>query len=162
LTTCSMSTAPLCTGGAATLTCPIGCCSRTRHPSRGDSSAGSCVSLSCFSSALLPPCHGSPTATAAGNRPQPVMRARDGPRVCCMGREEGWAGAPRRGPSAPPARESRAEGAPSPPAAGPDVQELKTMTLGLAATLNTRRARLDQLALGQEQSASDIAKLQAA
>jgi len=69
--------------------------------------------------------------------------------------------APRIGTSNAPAAQMRAEGAPSAPA-GPDVQELKTMTLGLAATLNTMRSRLDQLALGQEQSANDIAKLQAA
>src|SRR5262249_8004711 len=52
---------------------------------------------------------------------------------------------PRLGTSGAPAAQMRAEGAPSAPAAGPDVQELKTMTLGLAATLNTMRARLDQL-----------------
>jgi hypothetical protein len=43
-----------------------------------------------------------------------------------------------------------------------DLQQLKTMTLGLAATLTTMRERVEQLAAGQERTASDIAKLQAA
>jgi hypothetical protein len=43
-----------------------------------------------------------------------------------------------------------------------DLEQLKTMTLGLAATLTTMRQRIEQLAAGQEQTASDIAKLQAA
>ena len=68
---------------------------------------------------------------------------------------------PRAGMSDAPAAQTR-EGAQSVPAADSDLQQLKTMTLGLAGTVNTMRARLDQLALGQEQSASDIAKLQAA
>jgi hypothetical protein len=66
--------------------------------------------------------------------------------------------APRLATSEAPAT----QGASSAPAANSDLQQLKTMTLGLAATVNTMRARLDQLTLGQEQSASDIAKLQAA
>ena len=57
---------------------------------------------------------------------------------------------------------------PATPAPGPaggsssDLQQLKTMALGLAATLTTMRERIEQLAAGQEQTASDIAKLQAA
>jgi hypothetical protein len=43
-----------------------------------------------------------------------------------------------------------------------DLEKLKTMTLGLAATLTTMRQRIEQLAAGQEQTASDVAKLQAA
>src|ERR1051326_4029141 len=43
-----------------------------------------------------------------------------------------------------------------------DLQQLKTMTLGLAATLTTMRERIEQLAGGQAQTASDITKLQAA
>jgi hypothetical protein len=43
-----------------------------------------------------------------------------------------------------------------------DLQQLKTMTLGLAATLTTMRERIEQLAGGQVQTASDIARLQAA
>ena len=43
-----------------------------------------------------------------------------------------------------------------------DLQQLKKMTLGLAATLTTMRERIEQVAGNQEQAASDIAKLQAA
>src|SRR5262249_58078233 len=43
-----------------------------------------------------------------------------------------------------------------------DLEQLKTMTLGLAATLTTMRERIEQVAAGQEQTASDVAKLQAA
>jgi hypothetical protein len=43
-----------------------------------------------------------------------------------------------------------------------DLEQLKTMTLGLAATLNTMRERIEQVAAGQEQTASEVAKLQAA
>src|SRR5262249_7491025 len=42
-----------------------------------------------------------------------------------------------------------------------DLQQLKTMTLGLAATLTTMRDRVDQLAAGQKDTANEIAKLQA-
>src|SRR5262249_25468722 len=52
--------------------------------------------------------------------------------------------------------------APSPPAApASDSQPVKTMTLGLAATLTTMRDRVDQLAAGQKDTANEIAKLQA-
>ena len=47
-------------------------------------------------------------------------------------------------------------------ASSSDFQQLKTMTLGVAATLTAVRERIDQLAAGQEQTASDVAKLQAA
>jgi hypothetical protein len=55
-------------------------------------------------------------------------------------------------------------GTPSAPASASssDLEQLKTMTLGLAATLTTMRERIEQLAGGQAQTASDIAKLQAA
>jgi hypothetical protein len=43
-----------------------------------------------------------------------------------------------------------------------DLEQLKTMTLGLAATLTTMRERIEQLTAGQQQTASDVAKLQAA
>jgi hypothetical protein len=43
-----------------------------------------------------------------------------------------------------------------------DLEQLKTMTLGMAATLTTMREKIEQLAAGQQQTASDIAKLQAA
>ena len=74
--------------------------------------------------------------------------------------------------NATPPRPERTEAAPaaavpaiaSGPAGGSssDLQELKTMTFGLAATLTTMRQRIEQLAGNQEQTASDIAKLQAA
>ena len=70
--------------------------------------------------------------------------------------------APRLATSAAPAAQPRADAAPSASPDNSELQQLKTMTLGLAATVNTMRARLEQIALGQEQAASDIAKLQAA
>jgi hypothetical protein len=50
------------------------------------------------------------------------------------------------------------------PAGAPsfDLQQLKTATVSLAATLATMRERVERLAAGQEQTASEIAKLQAA
>ena len=47
-------------------------------------------------------------------------------------------------------------------ASAADLQQLKTMTLGLAASLTAVRERIDQLAAGQEQTAGDVAKLQTA
>jgi hypothetical protein len=70
--------------------------------------------------------------------------------------------APRLATSGAPAAQARAEGAPGAAADNSELQQLKTMTLGLAATVNTMRARLEQIAVGQEQSASDVAKLQTA
>ena len=68
--------------------------------------------------------------------------------------------------NATPSRPERSEPAPAAAvpaiASGPDLQELKTMTFGLAATLTAMRQRIEQLAGNQEQTASDIAKLQAA
>src|SRR5262249_33516884 len=46
-------------------------------------------------------------------------------------------------------------------ASSADLQQLKTMTLGLAATLTTMRDRVEQLAASQKDTANDIAKLQA-
>ena len=72
--------------------------------------------------------------------------------------------------NANPPRPERTQAAPAqavsaPGAAGgssSDLEQLKTMTLGLAATLTTVRERIEQVAGNQEQTASDIAKLQAA
>jgi hypothetical protein len=50
----------------------------------------------------------------------------------------------------------------APSASASDLQQLKTMTLGLAATLTMMRDRVDQLAAGQKDTANEIAKLQAA
>ncbi len=47
-------------------------------------------------------------------------------------------------------------------ASSSDLQQLKTMTIGLAETLTAMRDRIEQLSTGQAQTASDIAKLQAA
>jgi len=63
---------------------------------------------------------------------------------------------------AAPAAAAAIASAREPSASSSDLQQLKTMTLGLASTLSTMRERIDQLAAGQEQTASDIAKLQAA
>jgi len=52
-------------------------------------------------------------------------------------------------------------GQPSPEIAS-ELQQLKTMTLGFASTLTTVRERIEQLTAGQLQTASDVAKLQAA
>jgi hypothetical protein len=46
-------------------------------------------------------------------------------------------------------------------ASSADLQQVKTMTLGLAATLTTMRDRIEQLAASQKDTANDIAKLQA-
>jgi hypothetical protein len=62
----------------------------------------------------------------------------------------------------------RAETAEPAPAAQPapeiasELQQLKTMTLGFASTLTTVRERIEQLTAAQMQTASDVAKLQAA
>jgi len=71
--------------------------------------------------------------------------------------------------NANPPRAERTEAAPAaqgaPETAGgssSDFQQLKTMTLGMAATLTTMRERIEQLAAGQQQTTGDIAKLQAA
>jgi len=50
----------------------------------------------------------------------------------------------------------------SAPASSSDVQQLKTMTLGLGSTLGAVRERIEQLAAAQQQTANDVAKLQAA
>jgi hypothetical protein len=47
-------------------------------------------------------------------------------------------------------------------ASASDVQQLKTMTLGLGSTLAAVRERIEQLAAAQQQTANDVAKLQAA
>ena len=46
-------------------------------------------------------------------------------------------------------------------ASSADLQQLKSMTLGLAATLTTMRDRVEQLAASQKDTANDIARLQA-
>jgi len=50
----------------------------------------------------------------------------------------------------------------SAPASASDVQQLKTMTLGLGATLGAVKERIEQLAAMQQQTAIDVSKLQAA
>ena len=50
----------------------------------------------------------------------------------------------------------------SAPASSLDVQQLKTMTLGLGSTLGAVKERIEQLAAAQQQTANDVAKLQAA
>ena len=56
--------------------------------------------------------------------------------------------------------------APAPQAApevtASDLQQLKTMTLGLGSTLAAMREKIEQVAAGQQQTASDVAKLQVA
>jgi hypothetical protein len=70
--------------------------------------------------------------------------------------------------NAKPSRAERTQAVPAAQAIAPDrgsssdLEQLKTMTLGLAATLTAMRERIDQIAAGQEQTASDVAKLQAA
>ena len=61
-------------------------------------------------------------------------------------------------------RPERTEAVPAGPevASSSDLQQVKSMTLGLAATLTTMRERIEQLAAGHDQTAGDIAKLQAA
>lgn len=62
-------------------------------------------------------------------------------------------------PSASVARTTPADVAPAPPAApSADLQQLQAMTVSLDAV----RQKVEQLAVGQQQMASDIAKLQAA
>jgi len=73
-------------------------------------------------------------------------------------------------PSSPrgPASSSESARAPQPaPESAPglsaaDVQQLKTMTLGVVSTLTAMRERIDQLGSAQLQTANDVAKLQAA
>lgn len=55
-----------------------------------------------------------------------------------------------------------AHGAQPAPELASELQQLKTMTLGFASTLTTMRERIEQLTAGQMQTASDVAKLQAA
>ena len=62
----------------------------------------------------------------------------------------------------PQPRAEAAPGAPAAPEIASDLQQLKTMTLGFASTLTTVRERIEQLTAGQMQTASDVAKLQAA
>jgi hypothetical protein len=97
--------------------------------------------------------------------------------IATWGAEQGWSMAwlsnGEVAKTNPPPRSERTQAVPAAQAApeiapGPaggsssDLQQLKTMALGLAATLTTMRERIEQLAAGQEQTASDIAKLQAA
>ena len=67
-------------------------------------------------------------------------------------------------PESPPAQAAlSAQAAPeSAPASSSDVQQLKTMTLGLGSTLGTVKERIEQLVAAQQQTANDVAKLQAA
>jgi hypothetical protein len=97
--------------------------------------------------------------------------------IATWGAEQGWSMAwlsngevattnppPRPERTQPvPAAQAVPETAPGPAGgSSSELQQLKTMTLGLAATLTTLRERIEQLAAGQEQTAGDIAKLQAA
>jgi len=91
--------------------------------------------------------------------------------IATWGAEYGWSMAwlsPGEAVNAKPSRSDRTAALPAAPATAPDrgsssdLEQLKTMTLGLAATLTTMRERIDQVAAGQEQTASDVAKLQAA
>jgi hypothetical protein len=97
--------------------------------------------------------------------------------IATWGAEQGWSMAwlsyGEVAKTNPPPRPERTQAVPTAQAApeiapGPaggsssDLQQLKTTTLGLAATLTTMRERIEQLAAGQERTASDIAKLQAA
>ena len=93
--------------------------------------------------------------------------------IAKWGAEQGWSmpwlsnqEAVKTNPSP---RPERAQAEPAAPAvreiaggSSSDLQQLKTTTVGLAATLATMRERIEQLAAGQEQTAGDIAKLQAA
>jgi hypothetical protein len=69
---------------------------------------------------------------------------------------------------ATPTSQTRAEAAETAPARPPgpeiasELQQLKTMTLGLGSTLGAVKERIEQLATAQQQTASDVAKLQAA
>jgi hypothetical protein len=94
--------------------------------------------------------------------------------IVTFGAEHGWPMAWLSAGDAVNAKPSRADRTQAVPAAqaapaialdrgsSSDLEQLKTMTLGLAATLNTMRERIEQVAAGQEQMASDVAKLQAA
>jgi hypothetical protein len=92
--------------------------------------------------------------------------------VATWGAEHGWPMAwlsPGEVVNANPPRPERTQAAPvaqaAPETAGgssSDLQQLKTMTLGMAATLTTMRERIEQLAADQQQTTGDIAKLQAA
>jgi hypothetical protein len=92
--------------------------------------------------------------------------------IAAWGTEQGWSMAWLSNgdvatPNSP-SRPERTEVAPPAPAApeiaglSSDLQQLKTMTVGLTAGLTTMRERIEQLAGGQAQTANDIAKLQAA
>jgi len=66
-------------------------------------------------------------------------------------------------PDAPPAQVPSVQATPeSAPASSSDVQQLKTMTLGLGSTLGAMKERIEQLAAAQQQAAVDVSKLQAA
>jgi hypothetical protein len=88
--------------------------------------------------------------------------------VATWGAEHGWPMAwlsPGEVVNANPPRPERTATQGAPETAGgssSDFQQLKTMTLGMAATLTTMRERIEQLAAGQQQTTGDIAKLQAA
>jgi len=93
--------------------------------------------------------------------------------IATLGAEYGWSMAwlsPGESVNARPSgpRTQAVPAAQAAPAIAPDrgsssdLEQLKTMTLGLAATLTTMRERIEQVAAGQEQTASDVAKLQAA
>jgi hypothetical protein len=70
---------------------------------------------------------------------------------------------PAKADSPPAQAAPSAQAAPeSAPASSSDVQQLKTMTLGLGSTLGAVRERIEQLAAAQQQTANDVAKLQAA
>jgi hypothetical protein len=93
-------------------------------------------------------------------------------RIATWGVEQGWPmawlSAGDRATTNPAPRPERTEAAPAAPQipapvdSSSDLQDLRTMTLGLAADLTTMRQRIEQLAAGQEQTTSDIGKLQAA
>src|ERR1043166_2056666 len=92
--------------------------------------------------------------------------------IATWGAEQGWSMAwlsHGEVANASPSRPERTQTAPAqaviaPGAAGAsssDLEQLKTMTLGLGATLTTMRERIEQLAAGQQQTTNDISKLQA-
>ena len=96
--------------------------------------------------------------------------------IAAWGTQQGWSMAwlsngeatkpnstvrPERAGAAP-AAQAAPDTAPGPSAAASELQQVKTMTLGLAATLTTMRERIEQLAAGQERTANDVAKLQTA
>ncbi len=65
-------------------------------------------------------------------------------------------------PAGPQGRTAPAAAELAPGASAADLQQLKTMTLGMVSTLTTMKERIDQLAAVQFQTASDVGKLQAA